>query len=132
MSEKSIKIRYNAGEPLVPPLTPSSDEKKAKRKQTPAQKEALEKARQALLEKKQKEKEAKAKLKEQEKDIDNVILANASRGQELRKRMAELQKELEEIEVGEPLGGTTFGTVGASTPSALGGWLVPLTPSSEP
>ena len=104
MSEpKSIKIRYNeqtsAGN--EPPVE-SSPPTKGKRKQTPAQKEALEKARQALSEKKQKEKEAKAKLKEQEKDIDNVILSRASRGQELRMKMAELQKELEEIEQPPP------------------------------
>lgn len=73
-----------------------------KKELSEAQKEALERGRIARAEKARKDREDKERLREQEKEVDRVILQRASKGQELRQKMAELKKQMEELEQSEP------------------------------
>jgi len=124
---KTIKIRYGKDETPIEETPTEPPKTKSKRKMTDAQKEALEKARLVLLEKKKREKEDRERLKQQEKEIDKVIMERASKGIELRMKMEQLKKDLELLqeeekkELGalrEPLGNSV-----ASTQSASGGLL---------
>ena len=100
MPKENIRIRYTDTADTEKPKTAKRGPGRPKKNSgmSDAQREALEKARAVLREKRKQEREARKQLKAQERKDDEVIMERARRSQALRKAKEDADKRMKELE----------------------------------